>query len=602
MEMEKKNLAIIILAVILAASGVGNVILAITGGVVQVTPPTENTLIIGFATNPPALDPVDTWDVPAFQVQQQVVQGLVQYNVSDHPNYPIIPVLAESWTWTGADHVEFQLRPGIKFHDGADWDADAALWNLNRLMWFCNYTGTLPDNVTAAFPNSLYWAPDGVTPYIASVSKVNDLRIAIDLSFDFAPFLDLLCFAASFMCSPQSTPKYSYLNVADDVIVGTGPYIMDFDGDGEKDDGEGVYVDVEVRFEKNEDFWGGKEGAPYGFRKPFEKAADILVFDINQDDVSRNMDMLALKIDYLQGSLADMMDTFNSSPQYYTVNQLGKGLCYYYFSMYSAQNPVDPLHPRLNVTWRKALQHAINYTYVTDEIYQGLVVRATPVVPEGMPGYNSSVEIIDMDIPTARALMQSMGYGVGWDTAYPGTDEASWTGANFRTIEVNEFQDHTSNQKMNALLAQNYALIGVTISITVRSWGDYLDESESAPWNIEQGYIGWCPDYLDAFNMIEPLFSNVSHANFCGLNDPNVMDILGQAVITTDPIARQALYGWLTSYLFDVNRKDHEWKYPHAPLFTSLTTYVHSADLTYTAYNVLADMWCWEMTLGEWEA
>lgn len=41
MEMEKKNLAIIILAVVLAASGVGNIFLAMQAGLIEFAPPAE---------------------------------------------------------------------------------------------------------------------------------------------------------------------------------------------------------------------------------------------------------------------------------------------------------------------------------------------------------------------------------------------------------------------------------------------------------------------------------------------------------------------------------------------------------------------------------
>ena len=603
MEMKKKNLVIILLVIMLVASGIGNIILAITGGFVILIPKEKNTLIIGFATNPTVLDPVDTWDVSSFQVQQQVIQGLVQYNVSGHPNYDIIPVLATGWTWTGADHVEFDLRPGVKFHDGTDWDADAALWNLNRLMWFYNYTGTLPDNTTSwlGLPCSLYFAPDGETPYITSISKINNLRIAIDLSFDFAPFLDLLCFAASFMCSPTSTPKYSYLDIANDVLVGTGPFLMDLDRDGKKDEGEGIYADIEVRLQKNDDFWGVDAA---GWKKSYSRCAEVLVLDINEDDVSRNMDMLTLKIDFLQGVLPDMIDTYNTSI-YHTVNQIGEGLCYFYLSFYS--NDYNPTPPpgwtHVNVTWRKALQMAVNYTYIVEEIFQDSVVRGPTVVPRGMPGHNATADAnkVDMDIPSARALMQSMGFGVGWDIAYPGANEPEWSGANFRTVRVNEYYMDTINQEINTLITQNWDLIGINIDISVRTWAEFLDVAENAPWSMDVTYTRWCPDYLDAFNMLEPLFSNTSHITLCHLNDPYMMSLLNQAARTTSPAARQQIYMHIQSKYFDTTTPDHEWKYPHAPLFAELSIYVHSADLTYTAYNVLSEMWAWEMELGEWE-
>jgi peptide/nickel transport system substrate-binding protein len=603
MKMKKSNLAIIILAVIFASSGIINIIIAIIGGFPKPIQE-KKILIIGFDTNPEKLDPVDTRDVSSFQIQQQVVQGLIQYNVSDHPNYPIIPVLATNWTWVGADHIDFELRQGVKFHDGTDWDADAAIWNLQRLMWFSNYTGTLPVNATSwlGLPSSLYFASDGETPYIENffVSKINQFSIAIDLSFDFAPFLDLLCFPSSFMCSPTSTPKYSYLNITHDVLVGTGPYKMDFDGDGNKDDGEGIQPNVEVRFRKNEDFWGENE---VGWKKPFSKCAEIVVFDINEDDVSRNTDMFVLDIDYLLGTIPDMIDIFNES-EYHTVKQVEE-LNYGYLSFYcNDYNPTaPPSWTLLNVTWRKALQFAINYTHIVDEIFQEPVVRGPLVVCRSMPGYNASADAnkITMNFTSARLIMQSMGFGVGWDTAYPGANEFEWSAASFRTVRVNEIYSDTINQELNLLLLQNWDLIGVDIDITVRTSEDFYNIARNTPWVIDVALMEWRPDYLDAYSILEPLFSNTSYANICRMNDPYMMTLLSQALLTTSAVARQQIYMHIQSKYFDATTPDHEWKYPHAPLYANLNTYVHSADLNYTAYNTLSDLWTWEMYLRTWE-
>jgi len=601
MKMKKTDLTVLILALIFATTGIVNIMVAIIGGF----PPRiseKTTLIIGFNANPEKLDPVDTRDAPSFQIQQQVIQGLVQYNVSDHPNYPIIPVLATNWTWTGADHIEFEIRPGVKFHDGTDWDADAAIWNLNRLMWFSNYSDTLPDNFTSwlGLPSTIYFAPDGVTPYIANVYKINDFRIAIDLSFDFAPFLDLLCFPSSFMCSPISTPRYSYLNVTNDVLVGTGPYKMDFDSDGKKDDGEGIYPDIEVRFQKNQDFWGKFE---VGWRNPFSKCAEILIFNINEDDVSRTTDMFVFDIDYLLGIIPDTIENFNAS-EYHTVNQVEE-LNYGYISFYcNDYNPTaPPSWTHLNVTWRKALQLAINYTHVIDVIFQEPVVRGPTVVSRSMPGYNASADVnkITMNFTLARALMQSMGFGVGWDTTYPGVNEFEWSAASFRTIRVNEINSDTVNQDLNLLILQNWDLIGVDIDVTVRSPEEFYNTTRNTPWEIDVALAEWRPDYLDAFNILEPLFSNTSYANICRMNDPYMMSLLNQVIMTTDTVARQQIYMHIQSKYFDVTTPDHEWKYPHAPLYAHLNTYVHSANLTYTAYNVFADLWTWEMYIEEWE-
>ena len=43
---------------------------------------------------------------------------------------------AESWTVGAKDKTKwtFKLRQGAKFHDGSEFDADAVLWNFDRLF------------------------------------------------------------------------------------------------------------------------------------------------------------------------------------------------------------------------------------------------------------------------------------------------------------------------------------------------------------------------------------------------------------------------------------------------------------------------------------
>jgi peptide/nickel transport system substrate-binding protein len=47
----------------------------------------------------------------------------------------LVPGLAESWEVSPADHTKwiFHLRRGVTFHDGTDFNADAVLWNWDKL-------------------------------------------------------------------------------------------------------------------------------------------------------------------------------------------------------------------------------------------------------------------------------------------------------------------------------------------------------------------------------------------------------------------------------------------------------------------------------------
>jgi peptide/nickel transport system substrate-binding protein len=63
--------------------------------------------------------------------------SLVEWDLSsaDKPSV-LAPGLATSWTVDASDKTKwtFKLRPGVTFHDGSAFDADAVVWNLDKLL------------------------------------------------------------------------------------------------------------------------------------------------------------------------------------------------------------------------------------------------------------------------------------------------------------------------------------------------------------------------------------------------------------------------------------------------------------------------------------
>jgi len=66
-----------------------------------------------------------------------VYDALINWDLSsaDKPS-TLIPGLATAWTTDPADRTRwtFSLRQGVKFHDGSTFDADAVVWNLDKLL------------------------------------------------------------------------------------------------------------------------------------------------------------------------------------------------------------------------------------------------------------------------------------------------------------------------------------------------------------------------------------------------------------------------------------------------------------------------------------
>src|SRR6476620_8925849 len=63
--------------------------------------------------------------------------GLTMWDLSSAEKASVvIPGLATQWGVDEADKTKwiFKLRPGVKFHDGSDFDADAVVWNVEKVL------------------------------------------------------------------------------------------------------------------------------------------------------------------------------------------------------------------------------------------------------------------------------------------------------------------------------------------------------------------------------------------------------------------------------------------------------------------------------------
>src|SRR6266699_6347013 len=66
----------------------------------------------------------------------QMYDALINWDLSQGDRLPdLVPGLAESWEVSKADNTKwiFYLRRGVKFHDGSEFNADAVLWNWDKV-------------------------------------------------------------------------------------------------------------------------------------------------------------------------------------------------------------------------------------------------------------------------------------------------------------------------------------------------------------------------------------------------------------------------------------------------------------------------------------
>ena len=89
------------------------------------------TFVYALSTLPLSLDPTDEVDDATFAVTNQIFETLLDFE----PATTVLTTgLAIEWSVNEtADVWEFSLRPGVKFHDGTDFNADALVLNFERL-------------------------------------------------------------------------------------------------------------------------------------------------------------------------------------------------------------------------------------------------------------------------------------------------------------------------------------------------------------------------------------------------------------------------------------------------------------------------------------
>ena len=64
-------------------------------------------------------------------------EGLTTWDLSSADKASVvIPGVATEWAVSPTDKTKwiFKLRPGVKFHDGSDFDADAVVWNVEKVL------------------------------------------------------------------------------------------------------------------------------------------------------------------------------------------------------------------------------------------------------------------------------------------------------------------------------------------------------------------------------------------------------------------------------------------------------------------------------------
>src|SRR6266571_3472913 len=146
----------------------------------------QGVLRVGLNDDPDALDPT----ISRAYVGRLVFAALCDKLFDVTPDLKIVPQLATGYEWAkDSTSVTLRLRPGVKFHDGEPFNAEAVRFNIERHL---------------TTPGSFRKSEIGD---IANVEVVNNLTVRINLSQPLVPLLAALTDRAGMMVSPKAAKE-----------------------------------------------------------------------------------------------------------------------------------------------------------------------------------------------------------------------------------------------------------------------------------------------------------------------------------------------------------------------------------------------------------
>ncbi len=411
-------------------------------------PQMGGVLVFARSGDSVGLDPGRETDGESFYGSRQIFDTLVEFKPG---TTEVQGALAESWN-VSADGLEFtfNLRPGVKFHDGTPFNADAVAFSFERQM----------DESHPYYDHGpwKYFGGMGMGGIIDEVVVVNDLTVKFVLTAPEAPFIANLAMDFAAIVSPTAVALYDEEFPSNP--VGTGPFKL---VSWTKDDS--------IVLEANKDYWG--EG-PY---------LDRLILRVIPDATARYLALKAGEVDLIDFPSAEDLELMAADPNIELIQQAGLNVGY--IAMNLDKEPFG------DVRVRQAMNYAINREEIIEGVYGSAGQVAKNPIPPTIWSYNDDIEPYPFDPDKARELLAEAGFPNGFSTDL-------WAMPVARPYNPNA-------RRIAEIVQAQLADIGVEIEIVSYDWGTYLDKTDVGEHSMAM--LGWTGDNGDPDNFIYLLLS-----------------------------------------------------------------------------------------------
>ncbi|MDA8450859.1 ABC transporter substrate-binding protein [Acidovorax sp. NCPPB 3859] len=430
-------------------------------------------------------------------LQLSVTGNVYEPLVGRNKDLSLAPALATRWTQTSPTVWRFELRRGVRFHDGSPFTADDVLFSLARTQAGSSDMKTYTND-------------------FKEVRKVDDYTVEIETKSPYPILPDVLTLVymmsrkwceANQAVEPVDRRK-GVENAASFRANGTGPFRL-----RERQPG------VRTVFTRNAQYWGAIEG----------NVAEVVFTPIG-NDATRVAALLSGQVDVMEPVPVQDIERVNTSPLTRAVT--GPELRTIFLGMDQKRDEllyssVKGKNPFKDKRVRQAFYQAIDIEGIRKTVMRGASNPSALLVGPGVNGFQPDIKRLPYDADAARKLLA--------DAGYPNGFEVGMNCPNDRYV---------NDARICQAVAANLARIGVKVNLQAETKGTYFPKVLRRDTSFYM--LGWMPATYDAHNAMNALMACVDDKgagqfNLGGYCNPKVDELTRQVQSETDKSRRDAM-------------------------------------------------------------
>ena len=454
-----------------------------------------DTIVIGTTDSlQNSFDPAQAYDYFGSEVIQNTAETLVTYEPNATEPSPKLASALPTISPDGLTYT-FELRPGVKFHDGTPLDAAAVKFSLLRARDF-----GAKDAEAAGF----------LLSGIKDIATPSPTSVVITLSAPNVTFLSRLAYSVASIVSPTAYAGHVLAGTEEgaaitarykaDTIVGSGPYKLV------------TYKEKEsVDFEANPDYWGDAPRTKRIRVRLFDKSSALKIALQNQE------------VDIAFRSLQPDENTFfKDRAGFKLVEGDGPGIRYVVMNVTS--KPWD------NPDIRRALAAAVDREGVVREVFKGTAKPLPSMIPAlfpvSEPKWTQLYGPGPSDLNAAKGLVDRYLGAAGIPAGEKVKVDFWYSPTHYGDTEAD----------VARVITQGLEATGrFEVTVSNVEWAEYGQKRRAG--EIPVFLMGWYPDYLDPDDYLEP-FADPNIFDPAKWEDQQMLDLVHASQRELDPVKR----------------------------------------------------------------